>query len=333
MNVKTNAKRTNVKRTNAKRTNVKKTNVKKRNIKKKYKKKNINKKVRRLISIVIILSIVYIGCGKVKEIFNKLSIDDNKEELQESTYIHKTPDEEIPDEVLNSNDLTVQNLLHMSKNYPEIGAILSNLSLYPKELLELASKKVEVIDFVADYPNYNPDSNKRISIKQDYQRGKIPLFIQWDKRWGYEKYGSNFIAINGCGPTALAMVAVGLTGNTDINPKVVAEFSSENGYLVDGVGSSWTLMTEGAKHFGLNGTEVPLIKSEILNILRKGQPIIASMGPGTFTTDGHFIVLTGIDSENNIIVNDSDSRKRSRQTWNIDIFMEETENLWTFTTE
>ncbi|HCO74305.1 MAG TPA: hypothetical protein DIT16_05550 [Clostridium sp.] len=221
----------------------------------------------------------------------------------------------------------------MSKNYPEIGAILSNLSLYPKELLELASKKVEVIDFVVDYPNYNPDSNKRISIKQDYQRGKIPLFLQWDKRWGYEKYGSNFIAINGCGPTALAMVAVGLTGNTDINPKVVAEFSSENGYLVDGVGSSWTLMTEGAKHFGLNGTEVPLIKSEILNILRRGQPIIASMGPGAFTTDGHFIVLTGVDSENNIIVNDSDSRKRSRQTWNIDIFMEETENLWTFTTE
>ncbi len=315
-------------KTNAKRTNVKKTNVKKRNIKKKYKKKNINKKVRRLISIVVILSIVYIGCGKVKEIFNKLSIDDNKEELQENTYIDK-----IPDEVLNSNDLTVQNLLQMSKNYPEIGAILSNLSLYPKELLELASKKVKGIDFVVDYPNYNPDSNKRISIKQDYQRGKIPLFLQWDKRWGYEKYGSNFIEINGCGPTSLAMVAVGLTGNTDINPKVVAEFSSENGYLVDGVGSSWTLMTEGAKHFGLNGTEVPLIKSEILNILRRGQPIIASMGPGAFTTDGHFIVLTGVDSENNITVNDSDSRKRSRQTWNIDIFMEETENLWTFTTE
>ncbi|WP_346884079.1 C39 family peptidase [Clostridium sp. UBA4395] len=323
MNIKTNAKRTNVKKTN-----VKKTNVKKRNIKKKYKKININKKVRRLISIVVILSIVYIGCGKVKEIFNKLSIDDNKEELQENTYIDK-----IPDEVLNSNDLTVQNLLQMSKDYPEIGAILSNLSLYPKELLELASKKVEVIDFVADYPNYNPDFNKRISIKQDYQRGKIPLFLQWDKRWGYEKYGSNFIAINGCGPTALAMVAVGLTGNTDINPKVVAEFSSENGYLVDGVGSSWTLMTEGAKHFGLNGTEVPLIKSEILNILRRGQPIIASMGPGAFTTDGHFIVLTGVNSKNNIIVNDSDSRKRSRQTWNIDIFMEQTENLWTFTTE
>jgi len=309
-------------------TNEKKTNVKKRNIKKKNKKKKINKKVRRLISIVVILFIVYTGCGKVKEIFDKSSINDNEKELQENTHIDK-----IPDEVINSNDLTVQNLLKMSKDYPEIGTILSNLSLYPKELLELASRKVETIDFVADYPNYNPDSNKQISIKQDYKKGKIPLFMQWDKRWGYEKYGSNFIAINGCGPTALAMVAVGLTGNTDINPKVVADFSSENGYLVDGIGSSWTLMTEGAKQFGLNGRELPLTKSEILDTLKKGQPIIASMGPGTFTTDGHFIVLTGVDSKNNIIVNDSDSIKRSKQTWDINVFMEETENLWTFTAE
>ncbi|WP_346929057.1 C39 family peptidase [Clostridium sp.] len=315
-------------KTNVKKSNVKKTNVKKRSTKKKNKKKRINKKIRRLISIVVILFIVYTGCGKVKEIFDKSSINDNEKELQENTHIDK-----IPDEVINSNDVTVQNLLKMSKDYPEIGTILSNLSLYPKELLELASRKVEAIDFVADYPNYNPDSNKKISIKQDYQKGKIPLFIQWDKRWGYEKYGSNFIAINGCGPTALAMVAVGLTGNTDINPKVVADFSSENGYLVDGIGSSWTLMTEGAKQFGLNGKELPLTKSEILNTLKNGQPIIASMGPGTFTTDGHFIVLTGVDSKNNIIVNDSDSIKRSKQTWDINVFMEETENLWTFTAE
>lgn len=311
-------------KTNTKKVNIKKTNIKKRD----KKKKKINKKIRQLLSITIILFIVYRGYGKIKEIFNESNINDNKKALQENTYIDK-----IPNEIINSNDATIQNLLQMSKNYPEIGKILSNLDLYPKELLELASRKVEAIDFVDDYPNYNPDSNKPISIKQDYQKGKIPLFIQWDKRWGYEKYGSNFIAINGCGPTALAMVAVGLTGNMDINPKVVADFSSKNGYLVDGVGSSWTLMTEGAKKFGLNGSELPLIKSEILNTLKEGQPIIASMGPGTFTTDGHFIVLTGVDSKNNIIVNDSDSRERSKQTWDIDVFMKETNNLWTFTTK
>ena len=237
----------------------------------------------------------------------------------------------MPEEVKNSNDPVIQSLLKKVNNNPNVSMILSDINSYPKELLELASEKDETIDFVANYPNYDASTNKVISIKKDYKKGQIPLFIQWDERWGYEKYGSDFIAINGCGPTSLAMVAVGLTGNKDINPKVVAEFSDDNGYLVDGVGSSWTLMTEGAKHFGLNSKELPLTEDAIISTLKKGQPIIASMGPGTFTTGGHYLVLTGVDSNNKIIINDSDSKIRSSQTWDIDVFMKETENLWTFT--
>ncbi len=36
--------------------------------------------------------------------------------------------------------------------------------------------------------------------------GEIPLLLQWDERWGYSVYGDNMIAVNGCGPTAVAMV-------------------------------------------------------------------------------------------------------------------------------
>ncbi|WMM23392.1 C39 family peptidase [Tissierella sp. MB52-C2] len=292
------------------------------------KRRIVKRKIRQILLIVFALLITYIGYGRAKKLFNVLAISNNKKDLNTNEYAEI---EDIPKEVINSNDLTIQNLLKMSKNYPKTNKILRDLSLYPEELLELASQKEEVIDFVADYPNYEPYSNKKISIKKDYEGGKIPLFIQWDKRWGYEKYGSNFIAINGCGPTSLAMVIVGLTGNTDINPKVVADFSEQNGYLVEGVGTSWTLMTEGAKQFGINGKELPLSESVILSTLKKGQPIIASMEPGTFTTTGHFIVLTDVDNNNKIIVNDSDSRKRSKQTWDIDIFMKQTKNLWTFT--
>ncbi|MCD8152609.1 MAG: C39 family peptidase [Clostridiales bacterium] len=37
------------------------------------------------------------------------------------------------------------------------------------------------------------------------------------------------------------------------------------------------------------------------------------MGPGDFTTGGHFIVLTGIDSDGNVIVNDPNSRINSEK--------------------
>lgn len=282
--------------------------TKKKITKKKSKKKRMKRKVKkffkRTISIVVLLLIGYMGY----------------------TGYHSA---KVPKEVKNSNDPVIQSLLKKANN-PDVSKILSDINSYPRDLLELASNKDEAIDFVANYPNYDTSTNKAISIEKEYKKGQIPLFIQWDERWGYEKYGSDFIAINGCGPTSLAMVAVGLTGNKDINPKVVAEFSEDNGYLVDGVGSSWTLMTEGAGHFGLKSKELSLNKDVIVSTLKKGQPIIASMGPGTFTSEGHYLVLTGVDRNNKIIINDSNSKIKSSQTWDIDVFMNEAQNLWTF---
>lgn len=54
------------------------------------------------------------------------------------------------------------------------------------------------------------------------------------------------------------------------------------------------------------------------------------MGPGHFTTEGHYIVLTGVDSDGKIIVNDSDSKQRSSETWDVDVFLKEAKNLWAF---
>ncbi|WP_411167418.1 C39 family peptidase [Clostridium sp. MB05] len=295
--------------------------------------KRRRRKVRKLrftMFIVTVALIGYIGYKTSEKIFSSMI---NNKEVQKVETVQKVEEDnlsKIPEEVKNSKDPVIQSLLKKANKYPEINKILNNIDAYPKELLELASKKDEEIDFVANYPNYDAAKNKAISIKQDYKKGQIPLFIQWDERWGYEKYGSEFIAINGCGPTALSMVAVGLTDNTNINPKVVADFSEKNGYLAEGVGSTWSLMTEGAKNFGVTGKELSLNKEVIINTLKKGQPIIASMGPGTFTTTGHFIVLTGVDSNNKIIVNDPDSKIKSKQTWDIDIFMNEATNLWAF---
>lgn len=274
--------------------------------------RNLDKKKYKIIYTVVsiaVIAIVCVGCN-ILGVSNKL---------------------EMKSRVLNSSDINIENLASKSKEYPKVNKILRNIDLYPMSLIDLASKNEETIDFVADYPKYSEKVNtENKSIKKDYVKGEIPLFIQWDKRWGYDKYGSEFMAINGCGPTSLAMVVVGLTENTEINPKVVAEYSRDNGYLVNGVGSSWSLMTEGSKNFGVLGTEIPLSENTIISKLKNGQPIIASMGPGEFTTQGHYIVLTGVDDNGRIVVNDSNSKLRSEKTWDIDVFMRETKNLWVF---
>jgi len=295
----------------------------------KAKKRRRKKMLRRKILILALVFVGFMGIKNKEKIFNsnlqeKETVTIRKEE--KANYLDK-----IPEEVKNSTDPIIQSLLKKASSYPEVANMLVNIDEYPIELLDLASRKDEIIDFVYNYPKYDSTLNKTISIKKDYKKGQIPLFIQWDKRWGYEKYGSEFIAINGCGPTSLSMVVVGLTGNTDMNPKAIADFSYEQGYLVDGVGSSWTLMSEGAKSLGVNGELIPLDKDVIINTLKSGQPIIASMGPGTFTTTGHFIVLAGVGKDNKIIINDPDSKRKSEQTWDIEVIMNEAVSLWTYT--
>ncbi len=231
--------------------------------------------------------------------------------------------------LLNSTDPILKDLVEKSFKNPKINTIFNNIDSYPKSLLRLASENEETIDFVANYKQHIASKNNNsISIESDYKAGKIPSFLQWDKRWGYSKYGDDFIALTGCAPTSLAMVVVGLTGNTNINPKIIAEYAYKNKFYVDGVGSSWDLISKGCNYFGLKSEEIPLNASSILSTLKNGNPIILTVKPGTFTKTGHFLVLTGVTSDNKIKINDPNSKVNSTKLWDIDVFINETKNLW-----
>jgi len=160
--------------------------------------------------------------------------------------------------------------------------------------------------------------------------GGIPRLYQTDRRWAEKQYGTNVMEINGCGPTCLSMVYCGLTGDTKWNPYAVAKMAEENGYYVPGVGTSWDLMTEGAKKLGLKGEQMGLSENAIRNSLESGSPIICAMGPGDFTTEGHFIVLTGVNEEGKIIVNDPNSEELSEKTWDLERLMGQMKNLWRY---
>ena len=143
-------------------------------------------------------------------------------------------------------------------------------------------------------------------------------------------YADDMIAVNGCGPTAIAMVAAGLTGDNTVTPYKVAQFSAENGYYAGDSGTSWTLMTDGAQQFGIYGEELGLSEDAVFSALGNGHPIICSMRPGDFTTTGHFIVLTGIE-DGKIRVNDPNSRVRSEKLWDYSRLEYQINNLWMYT--
>lgn len=186
-----------------------------------------------------------------------------------------------------------------------------------------------VSDFQAKNGYYGEDAI--IDISGDYAENDIPLFIQWDKRWSLFSYGkSGTIGSSACGPTSLTMIVVGLTGDTSINPKTIADYSVSNGYRVENIGTSWCLMTTGAEHFGLKGTQISINANEISESLRNGKPIIASMKKGHFTKSGHFIVLKGITEDGKIIVNDPNSYELSKRLWDVSIIVNECKGMWNF---
>ena len=191
----------------------------------------------------------------------------------------------------------------------------------PEALRAFAQKYPEAAGFVNDYPAHYRDHPSK-DVSGEVKKGVVPLFIQWDERWGYEDYGGNYLAVNGCGPTCLSMVVCGLTGETDTNPYAVACYSEAQGYYTPGSGTSWSLMTQGAAHYGLDAERVTLSAEALTDTLAQGRVIIASMKPGDFTYTGHFIVLTGLDKDGRVRVNDSNSRLNSAKSWDAQVLVD-----------
>ena len=163
---------------------------------------------------------------------------------------------------------------------------------YPDGVIELLDKNPETVDFVENYPK-KKDSKPAETIGDSLQPGSIPLLLQWDERWGYSTYGTSIIAISGCGPTCMAMVASGLNQDPSITPAKVASFGTQHSYVDEENNTYWSFMREAGASWNLSCYEGLLNEMQVSAELSAGHPIICSVGPGNFTQIGRFIVLTG----------------------------------------
>lgn len=201
-----------------------------------------------------------------------------------------------------------------------------SVDVWPKELVELMEKNPETEGFVLNYP-FKKGLTPQIDLSGCVGGDSVPLLLQWDERWGYGNYAGELMGLSGCGPTCLSMVCLYLLEDATYTPRYIAEFAEENGYSERGNGSKWTLISEGGKALGLDVEELPLHENTIARELKDGNPVICVVGPGDFTTTGHFIVLTEyIDGM--VTVNDPNSALRSTQQWKLSDVMTQIKNLW-----
>lgn len=318
---------------------------------KKRKKKNLNKVLIILVIVIAIIALIFLGKDKIfkkddvkDNINNEINdnidnnVDDNEDEIIFNDYdvSNKTYDDVsvlqyYDEDAFNKDDkdkdvkpFILKRLNEFSELDTRIKKIIKNYDEYPEKLLMSLSMNIELTPFVIDYPSkkgkvYSEDVG-------DYD-GNIPRLFQWDERWGYGDYGTSSIAVSGCGPTSLSMVVVALKKDKTITPYKVAKLAEEKGYYVENSGTTWDLIREGAKDYGLKVNELPLSESSMKNALNNGHYIILNLRKGDFTINGHYIVVAGVEN-GKFKVNDPNSLLRSNMLWEFDRIKGQIKNLW-----
>ena len=276
---------------------------------------------------------------KENQTANDLDTDNEKPTANAQSSENKEPADseetndpfaEIPQVVLSkpvdySLNQAIRQLEQMEASDERYAQIVENAEKYPEKLLINLANNPEMIAFVADYKGNTRDYDKAELTEKELQE-EYPLFLQWDKRWGALAYGDESnVAISGCGPTTLAMVA--LTGNTQATPAAVAKFAMQEGYYMSGTGTMWSLMTEGAAAYDVHSEQINISQIEIKQHLDQGDIVICSVRQGDFTTGGHFILLYDYDDEG-FSINDPFSLYRSGQKWDYGKIRSQIKAVW-----
>lgn len=165
------------------------------------------------------------------------------------------------------------------------------------------------------------DSSAEISLLEGNSGLKVVYYNQGDAAWKSLPYSTSTIGSSGCGPTSMAICISTLTGKK-VTPRQTCEWAGKNGYYIKGSGSLHSVIPGLAKHYNVKCKAIGEDKSQIIKALKTGKLVVALMAPGHFTDNGHFIVLTGI-KDGKITVADCGSRNRTKQTWSLDLIVNE----------
>ena len=154
--------------------------------------------------------------------------------------------------------------------------------------------------------------------------GPITYYNQNDARWYDHLYGKqDVLSIYGCGPTTLASL-VSSFFDPQMTPDKMADWAYENGYWASKNGSYHTIISEGLSSLGfqVKGLSTPS-KETITSSLKSGHILVALMGKGHFTEEGHFILILDVDNDGTLHIADVNSYENTKKTWKISTILNE----------
>lgn len=187
--------------------------------------------------------------------------------------------------------------------------------------LETSAELGNISDLNLDYSG-SDDSVYMAML--DTSLGSMLYYNQGDRRWADYLYGgADPMKKYGCGPTAIAMLVNSFTSES-LTPVELADWSAANGYYAPQGGSYHSLIPKSLSAFGLKVDSVKDYSSEnVINLLRSNHNLVALMGRGALTDNGHFIIITNILDNGNVQIADPNSYENSTKEWNLDQLLSE----------
>lgn len=137
------------------------------------------------------------------------------------------------------------------------------------------------------------------------------------------------VATSGCNATSLSMVIAYLTGNTQQTPYSLFCQSVDEGRY-HGAGWSHDTLSHYASSYGVKSQWIANDADAILQALRAGKPVIAHMGPGIFTSRGHYLVLRGVTEDGLVLMNDPNSRANCERAFPIENLLKQAKTSHAF---
>lgn len=164
----------------------------------------------------------------------------------------------------------------------------------------------------------------RYDVMLDSVSGPLTYYNQNDIRWSNFLYGGKDpLSSYGCGPTVMAMLVTSLTGQ-QVLPTDMASWSYANNYWCPGQGSYHRLIKDSASAYGLKVTSIKdyTVKG-IQDALNSGNLLVALMKKGHFTSQGHFLIITGMTNNGKIRIADSNNYENTKKEWDPVIILKE----------
>lgn len=163
-------------------------------------------------------------------------------------------------------------------------------------------------------------------VMVDTAMGPMMYYNQGDRRWADYLYGGEDpMEGYGCGPTAVSMLISSFSieggGSTPVD---LAEWSFKNGCFASGSGSYHKLIPQALSAYGFSVESVSDLKRQhVSDLLSTGHVLVALMGKGTLTKNGHFILITKLLENGNVRIADPNSYENSRKEWDLNLLLSE----------